>query len=67
MWEWCKQLQSTNHVLLLLLLLLLVFVRFKASPHGVLVATDVAARGLDVAGVQVGAAAQHSTARHDAA
>jgi ATP-dependent RNA helicase DDX24/MAK5 len=27
--------------------------RFKASPHGVLVATDVAARGLDVPGVQV--------------
>lgn len=28
--------------------------RFKAHPHGVLVATDVAARGLDIPDVQVG-------------
>jgi ATP-dependent RNA helicase DDX24/MAK5 len=27
--------------------------RFKAAPHGVLVATDVAARGLDISDVQV--------------
>lgn len=38
--------------------------RFKASPHGVLVATDVAARGLDVPGVQVCLSRRDSIVHH---
>lgn len=53
----CTCLLKYNDVLLLLIILLmylstLLFSRFRDSPHGLLIATDVAARGLDIPNVE---------------